>query len=146
MRRLVLLAVSLALGFAPAPFPRTPRTHDPRADLRGIQGEWLVTVYKVHGSHVPTSGSTTVSIDGDRFRWQQQGHLPKDFTIRLAPGKPPTFDFLEHDTGKTFLGIYKLDAGELTVCTTESQVGRRPSGFGAGQRCYELMVLKRGGR
>jgi uncharacterized protein (TIGR03067 family) len=145
MRRVLLLCVSFALAFAPAPFPKTHRPHDPRADLHAIRGEWVVATYKVHGANVPMSGSTTVSIGGDRFRWHQRGQPPKDFTIRLGAGKPPTFDFVEHHTNKVFLGVYKLDGGELTICTTEPEVGRRPAAFDGGQHGYELMVLKRGG-
>jgi uncharacterized protein (TIGR03067 family) len=146
MRLVLLLTASLALGFAPAPFPKTPRRHDPRADLRAIQGEWVVTAYRVHGLTIPqTVAPATVSIAGERFRWQQRGCQPKDFTIRLASGRPPVFDFVEVATKKVFVGIYKLDGGVLTICTTEPEVGRRPAAFDGGQR-GELMVLKRGGR
>jgi uncharacterized protein (TIGR03067 family) len=147
MRPVVLLAASFALGFAPAPFPKTPREADrSAADLRAIQGDWLVTVYKVHGSNVPTYGTTTVSITGDRFRWLQRGQLPKDYMVRLAAGRSPTLDFVEHGTNKVFFGIYKIEGGALTVCTTEPEVGRRPETFDGSRRGYELMVLKRGVR
>ena len=144
MRPVLLLTASLALGFAPAPFPKTPRGQDPRADLRAIQGDWVVTTYRVHGLNIPSATTpTTVSIAGERFRWQQRNCAPKDFTIRLAPGWPPVFDFIEVATNKVFVGIYKLDGGVLTICTTEPEVGRRPAAFDGGERGYELMVLKR---
>jgi uncharacterized protein (TIGR03067 family) len=146
VRPVLLLTTSLALGFAPAPYPKTPRPHHPGTELRAIQGDWLVATYVVHGRYVLNGSTATVSIAGDLFRWKMKNQSPSDFTIRLAAGKPPRLDFRERGTGKLITGIYKLDDGVLTICTTEPHVGRPPKAFEGDQLCYELMVLKRGDR
>jgi uncharacterized protein (TIGR03067 family) len=147
MRAVLLTMAAVALAFAPAPLSRPSRGQGgPAADLRAVQGEWVVTTYKVHGLDLSANLRTRVTFADDRFSWCEGDRPPVEWGIRLAPGRPPLIDFTEPSTKKRHPGIYHLQGDTLTICTTEPHVGARPPAFDGRKFGYELMVLKRRGR
>ena len=57
VRALLFVSVALALGFAPAPFPRSSRQGAQVDDLKRLQGEWVVVEQHFNGQKLQFGGS-----------------------------------------------------------------------------------------
>src|SRR5947207_2153839 len=127
---LLLLAVALVVGFAPAPFPkRGPR----KLEALRLEGTWVMTDGHVDG--VPNYSSTSrsaglsasrgdvVRISTNRLTFPAKGSMVSDWTIRSGAagvidlhGPPPARLHL--------LGIYRLEGDTLTLCVGDQGRGR----------------------
>ena len=69
-RTLLLLAVVLALGFAPAPFPKRSRHRPPssKEDLKRLQGTWEIIGYRMAGQDMLVVEPTSGQVEGARRR------------------------------------------------------------------------------
>jgi len=147
-RMLLLLAlVGLALGFAPAPFPkRGPRKADPHR----MDGAWTVSTGHVDGvaNYSSTSRSTGLSASkGDlvqitptRLTFPAKANLVTDWIIQ--PGAGNAIDLLGPAPGNLrLLGIYRVEKDTLSPCVGDQ--GRpRPTQF-VGGSWHNLVILKR---
>jgi uncharacterized protein (TIGR03067 family) len=143
----LLLAVALAVGFAPAPFPKKDRTKGP--DPRSLQGNWVMTEGHVDG--VTRYGATyrpgglsasvrdQVEIVGNRLTFPPKKGVVTTWTIHLVGGN--AIDLESPDRRLRLLGLYKLEGATLSLCICD-QSRPRPTELvgGSGQN---LVILKR---
>src|SRR5262249_46659263 len=90
---LLLLPAALSLGFAPAPFAKSPRSQH-------------VPLPQMQGTYVQV-GSPTVRlvVTHDRFEYHNQGGPINGYGLRIDATKtPPTYDLLWDDR-LSFVGI-----------------------------------------
>jgi uncharacterized protein (TIGR03067 family) len=134
---LVALAV-LLLGFAPAPFPRRDRQRPASfdQDLKILQGAWKGDAK----SSDRTGLSFSAAIKGNQFTLTILG---RRITWQLQPqgGSSPRALYIKNESGRVFLGIYRLEGDTLFICI--STTGTRPSVFNANRKGYTLLTLKR---
>jgi uncharacterized protein (TIGR03067 family) len=142
VRKSLLLLALLALGFAPAPFPRTGRgTPGPAGDLAALQGKWVereggnqrgrgqTGEYRI----VVTGSRLAVHVGDDlRTEWVitlDESARPRGMTLRPAKGGDPleAVYSVERDT---FIFCYPLGAPR----------GTRPAALdsGPGRKCVTL--------
>jgi uncharacterized protein (TIGR03067 family) len=109
MRLLLAPLLVLSLGFAPAPFPKHPRTAPPSPDLLALQGEWS-----------EDNGSGVIYAFADRkVTVTQGGRLCSRWIMTLHPTRTPRAMDLTGD--QEFKGwssipyLYKLEGGTLRL-------------------------------
>lgn len=138
-RRLLLLALVLITGFAPAPLPRPSRHGPPRNDLARLQGEWDV-LERYYRGRLTMSPQTRVLIERDVMSVLSGGRMCRRYVVRINPGSPPSLDLIENGGGEdSLLAIYRLDGDHLIICYDPDE---RPTSFDVKQRC-RVMVLRR---
>jgi uncharacterized protein (TIGR03067 family) len=138
-RLLPLGFVALLVGFAPAPFPRTPRV-DPTDHVRRLQGEWVLVEYRYAGNEIDRkAGLTVLSVSKDRWTFSQRGETLTQWNVRLNPASR-ALDLKRAGNAAVLLAIYQFEGNKLTITYADD---RRPTGFeSSGARCWQ-MVLKR---
>jgi uncharacterized protein (TIGR03067 family) len=116
MRRSVLLLfVLVALGFAPAPFPRAERRGKAANEMIGLWGP---------------QGHVTLEITQDRMIYSP-GAGAYEYALRINPGRPAGYDITgiaQQNKGWQFTGIYKVEGDTLTLCYV-SGTTNRPASF-----------------
>jgi uncharacterized protein (TIGR03067 family) len=147
--RILLLAVPLAVGFAPAPYPNRDRRK--RIDLRSLQGTWAVIKGDVDGvnyfcTYRPTGLSASlldrdVQIAGNRLTFPAKAgsSVVTTWTIRQVGGN--AIDLESADGRLRLFGLYRLDGATLSLCVSD-QGFPRPTRL-VGGRCQNLVILKR---
>lgn len=141
----ILLAVCLALGFAPAPLPK--RAHDEArlcGDWELKSGTKQVPVNEPNKVGYVLTLFSRVKITPGCFQtyWSYRpvGQRWERWSLAVSRGRPGRVDLYDAETGEARLGIYKLDGDTLTICYREPGEGR-PSDF--HDREQWLLVLKR---
>jgi uncharacterized protein (TIGR03067 family) len=142
--RLVLFFVLASLGFAPAPFPRNDPFDDPepdpKADLKKLQGRWLVKSYVIAGRR-PEVKDLRVQIVGERFTFYSVGETNFNFTewtfALNASRRRHRFDLPSRSSPAR--GIYRLKGRQLTICIGVPG-GARPSDFGVTSGRWYLLL------
>jgi uncharacterized protein (TIGR03067 family) len=128
----LLLAIALAVGFAPAPFPRRERARD---DPKRIEGHWR----QVRGPNVGMNmlfEPRRMTFSG----WEGSAAGARiSYDLILDPRKyPATVDLVFPDTnGAMFLGIYKLEGDTFTFCYRRARLGRPTAFAGPGTEVYK---------
>jgi uncharacterized protein (TIGR03067 family) len=114
-------------------------------DLKELEGTYSVTLLKKGGKEAGKEDtqktkirfkgeSLSIVIGGDEKSTQIKVDASKQpHTIDITPSEGP-------DKGKTYLGIYKYDKGELTIAFVK--VGDRPKEF-TSENDITLMNLKK---
>ena len=145
MRRCVAVVVlGLALGFAPAPFPRAPRGRQDPADLRGL---WQIVRREMNGAAYPSGNVYDAEVSRDRWAFvgKNGGKNGTAYHLRLDPAaSPPAFTW-GREGRVQWVGSYRLRGDELTlIFNGGSRVEQRPTDFaGKPQWRYELKRLRR---
>src|SRR5437763_14137379 len=101
---LLALAVSAALAFAPAPFPK-PSRHVEQDDLKAIQGDW----YRVEYDGQPEQPPLHVRIVGDQLNFISASG---SYTLAVDPKKrPKRIDIRNSPTEQvpSYRGVYRLE-------------------------------------
>jgi uncharacterized protein (TIGR03067 family) len=134
VRMLLLVVVGLAVGFAPAPFPRRDGLEPGKADWKKLQGEWVRTRSLVGGVAQLSSTVTTVTISGDRLTYILGGRPTYVYAMTLDVSKKPrALDIKGLSLGvekTTFWGIYRLEGDTLTIWSRMgSTADARPTDF-----------------
>jgi uncharacterized protein (TIGR03067 family) len=148
----LLLATALAVGFAPAPFPKKERTRGP--DPRSLQGTWVMTEGQVDGmgnygaTYRPSGLSAAlrdqVQIAGNRLTFPEKkaSGVVTTWTIHLAGGNAIDLEGIQPGGRRLrLLGLYKLEGDTLTLCICDQGVSR-PMKF-VGIRSHNLVILRR---
>lgn len=113
MRRAILLLALSGSAFAFPPVPR-PKTTPQEADLKAMQGVWVLETFIGNGKRTPATQEQTWTVTGDRVATTFDGMLSTKFRIELGAGKEPRpLDWLLDDERK--LGRYRLRDGKLEV-------------------------------
>jgi uncharacterized protein (TIGR03067 family) len=108
-------AVVLALGFAPAPFPKPDTAKD---DLQKIQGTWnRISCTQGTLPPVPRPLNDTVVITGDRIAYP--GASSWVLTLGNVKGTK-TWDIKRAEGSGAWTGVYELQGNTLRVCFTPS--------------------------
>jgi uncharacterized protein (TIGR03067 family) len=144
MRKSVLVLVVLALGFAPAPLPRTGR-QPPADDQTKLQGEWVVVEQQYAGKKMGQRGgqTTTLTIERDVWTFSTKGNVNSKWAVRLDPAASPRAVDLKNTDRMAevaILGIYRLDGRKLTFAYEAN--GKRPTAFDTSDGSW-LMLLER---
>jgi uncharacterized protein (TIGR03067 family) len=137
----VFLALSLVVGFAPAPFPRSGRER-PRNDLDRLQGTWEVIEARQSGSPLDVYVGGRVQVVGKRWSFFQKGEQVSHYSWDLdlnARATPAAMDFNGVDGSTSSRAIYRFDQDTLTL--NYAPDGERPSRFARDRDFY--LVLKR---
>ena len=104
-------------------------------DIEKLQGSWRGDSLAIKGNYLPTpeAKSLWLFFTKDTFRIEQGGKVTVRGTFTLdATRKPKTIDLAITETvqsenkGTSVLGIYELDKGKLTLCTTKANGQDRP--------------------
>ncbi len=115
-----------------------------------LRGSWAATKAERDGKAVDDVVGNRLVFTGNRFQIQaKDGKALYAGTFRVNPGaKPAAIDF-EHTEGvfkgKTWKGIYRLDANTLTICDNAPELNKgRPTAFEAKSKSgYVLITFKR---
>ena len=124
MRRSVpILFVVLALGFAPAPFPRAERKGKAVNEMIGM---W--------------SGGSQLEITHDRMNYNP-GSGSYSYALRIDPGtRPARYDIKGvaegRKVGREFNGIYRVEGDTLTLCYNSGSQNRPTSFDGPGKGSF----------
>jgi uncharacterized protein (TIGR03067 family) len=141
--RLLLFAATFALGFAPAPFPRTSRSAKEPPDLERMQGAWVI-VERRSGRRLLANEKGEATLRGNRWHFIFDGEVRSRWDVKLDPtANPRALDYVGENNGITLFAIYRFEGDKLTVCYTLS--GKRPTGFRAENNEWS-MILRRAGR
>jgi len=87
-----------------------------------VQGTWTCVSATINGSPLAEEAARQLKLTmtADRFKTERGDQVLFDSTYTLDPAKsPPTIDMIGTEgelKGKPALGIYKLDANQLTLC------------------------------
>jgi uncharacterized protein (TIGR03067 family) len=141
---LFVIAATLGLAFAPAPFPKSSRRDVPVDDLQRMQGRWDITEHRTGGRPQGEAGFT-LTVESGRWTFAIRGQERSRWNITLTPTAMPREVDMKHagDGGTLLKAIYRFDGDTLTVCY--SLGGARPTRF-EGDGSNWLMVLKRSGK
>jgi uncharacterized protein (TIGR03067 family) len=124
MRLAALLLAVLAMGFAPAPFPRPDKG---AADLKKIQGQWVQVAFR-RGGDAKSVGNMTLEISGDRLKWFRRGEPTVEWAVKLngkeKPGRLESKGVAGSVQGFVFRGVYRLEGNTLTICYMRSNEER----------------------
>jgi len=115
-----------------------------------LRGSWAATKAERDGKAVDDLVGNRLVFTGNRFQIQSKdGKALYAGTFRVNPSaKPAAIDF-EHTEGvfkgKTWKGIYRLDANTLTICDNAPELNKaRPTAFEAKSKSgYVLITFKR---
>jgi uncharacterized protein (TIGR03067 family) len=139
---------ALALGFAPAPFPRPPRGEPDadKADLGRLRGAWVEVRYDANGAARDGDGSRLVVV-GSRFTFVRGGNVGSDWRVSLDAASTPRGmrwrPWPAADARVPDESAYRLDRDTLTLCY---RIGKnpdvRPTDFAPGLG-RAVMVLRR---
>ena len=137
MKRYTFTAVIFALAFGLSVAADAP--------LADLEGSYKAVALTRDGKDEPadTVGSIAVKIAADELTFTVKD---KTFPAKIkvdAKAKPATIDIAPSDgpeKGRTFLGIYKLEKGELMIAFAER--GERPTAF-KGDNGTLLVKLKK---
>jgi uncharacterized protein (TIGR03067 family) len=143
MRRL-LLAVGLTAGMA---FAVAAADDDAQKALKGLEGKYKLTALEKGGMKAPPdvmANMEGVSIKGDVLVLKVRGE-DKTVKLKVDPSKSPKeIDVMPQDgptKGKTFLGIYSAEKGEVKILFAEE--GARPKEFKTANDKEIMMTLRR---
>jgi uncharacterized protein (TIGR03067 family) len=150
---LCLLLITAAVLAAPAPFPKPPK-HE--AELKKMQGKWVVVRRTLNGRDVTETANRTVEIIGDRIRFLIDGEMRTEWVVTLDVKKTPkVFDRKRVASksaaakggkdGELFSpGIYRLE-GDMLWLSNNSRLGDqvRPTDFEGKGRSETMYILKR---
>jgi uncharacterized protein (TIGR03067 family) len=142
-RRLLLLAaLALAVGFAPAPLPRRERASTEEQDLRRLQGTWVVVKYLSNGRDIlGQQGSYLFTFEGRRTICLQNNHR-SEWTYELSAATSPRQITSKEAKGNVVLkGIYRFEGDTFVLCETVGD-GPRPTEFGS-KGSTTLLVMRR---
>jgi uncharacterized protein (TIGR03067 family) len=149
MRTCVLLALTTAAGFNPAPPPRAKKV----PDLPALAGSWQMTRYQTGAKDSLGTRQMRVTIDKDvwTFHIRENGQAERAssrYVMKVDPSaKPPLFTW-SNAASKTrqYVGTYAADKDTLSVVFTSVNHGdeqTRPTDFANPRRQDYLIVLKR---
>jgi uncharacterized protein (TIGR03067 family) len=140
-----LLIVVLGVG-APAP-------KDKPTPADGLVGEWVVESLIEYGqtTRLPGEGRLTLAADGG-FAFTVRGFEGNATSARYAAdpaARPPAFDLIRGDLppgwklgNREWVGIYKLDGAELTICY-RLWADPRPTEFRADPDSGQCLIVLR---
>jgi uncharacterized protein (TIGR03067 family) len=131
MRTHTLLLAALALGFAPAPPPRSDRSE---ADLKNMQGAWVLVTSTVDGKPASECERRLV-IQGNRMKClDDEGTY--ELALTLDATKSPRRFVIKGvrgaAVGSVERGIYSLEGDTLKFCSYRGGV-TRPESFDASK-------------
>jgi uncharacterized protein (TIGR03067 family) len=143
---LVLLPLAL-LGFAPAPFARTPRMRQ-----ANLAGHWEFLRYEASGSRAEwMEKEYLLSLTSTSFRIvprQGNGNEP-NFVLHLDPSaSPPAFTMRRPQESKlAYVGSYRLQGSELTmVFSSGDDLSRRPTDFEKSTADWRYVMRRTNGK
>jgi uncharacterized protein (TIGR03067 family) len=119
----LLLALALAPLRADDPEPPTPK----EAELKALQGTWQVTSAKSDSAPGDLT-KATITFAKSKLMVRHGKNTPKESTFTIDPKKSPKQIDITFG-GKTEVGIYKVEKGELHLCVSEGGNKVRPKSF-----------------
>jgi uncharacterized protein (TIGR03067 family) len=141
-RLLLMLSLSFAVGFAPAPLPR--RAAPEGGDAKRLQGEWVVVEQHYAGRPRPAQPGdlTRLTVVGDRWTFYANGDARSRWAVKLDPhASPRTADLMSVNGGQVLVpAIYRLEGGRLSFCYSGS---RRPTSFDTQDGSWLLVFRRR---
>jgi uncharacterized protein (TIGR03067 family) len=144
VRLMIMSTAALLLGFAPVPLPKLRRGEDNAtlADLKALQGKWILVHSTAKGFAVAQNGTHTMSIAGRRLTFYYYGIPQSQWRITLdARGYPKEFD--GQDAGLFWRGIYRLAADTLIVSYASDAGAQRPTTYSGSQPGIRVHVYHR---
>jgi uncharacterized protein (TIGR03067 family) len=106
-----------------------PPGAQPGADLKALQGEWVLVAESLGGPIRPPQGSYTVTFEGSRSTVRAGTEVTARWEVTLDPtANPKRLDAKDGD--KSLVEIYRLDGDTLTVAFRNHwNDPRRPTDF-----------------
>ena len=140
MRRFLMLIVLSSLAFAPAPVYR-PRSDPRAADLKALQGVWVVAYFIGNGERMPSTQEATWRIEGANVTTTFGGKPSSRFTLVLGEAGVPRHLDLVKDDGERMPGRYQVEGDRLEVGIGKERPGDL-SGRGEGVGVWILQRKK----
>lgn len=111
-----------------------------------LQGTWTCVSGLIDGKPLAeeTVKQLKLTLTADRFKTQRGDQVLFDSTYTTDPAKlPPTIDMIGTEgelKGKPALGIYKLDANQLTLCYVMPG-SQRPTAFDSQPHSGAFLIV-----
>jgi uncharacterized protein (TIGR03067 family) len=106
---------------------------DAKDDLRSIQGAWDLVYFERGGEEVKLLNDTKSINTGNKFLVKRGEEIIAAGTMKLDSSKTPNASETTYtegaDKGKTFKGIYQIDADTVKFCRAGSPDDDRPTAF-----------------
>ncbi len=135
MKTLALLALVLGTGLA---------TAEDKAEMKALTGTWVMEKFEMEGSDLSESfKGTELVIDGEKYA-VEVNKMKDAGTLKVDGSKTPkTMDITGTEgpnKGKTFLCIYEVKDGKLTICySLDEKV--RPTKFESPKDSKTLLAV-----
>jgi uncharacterized protein (TIGR03067 family) len=131
-----------ALGFAPAPLPKTVSA---RTDLKRMQGTWEL-IWEMRGGTVQPHRPLEMTIRGKRMAFSANGSPADQWDISLdVKKKPQELDMKQPGPGKLLLrAVYGFERDNLRLCINVTG-GRRPTSLTKGDAQLVFKRVKKSG-
>ena len=121
-----------------------------KKDKEKLQGTWNAVSGESGGKEDAEAKEHALVFKGDEFNVKRGDKVIIKGTFKIDSSKKPKTIDMEiveapgDDTGKTALGIYKLEGDDLTWCVDEPGSGNRPKEFASKEGTKTMLVkLKR---
>jgi uncharacterized protein (TIGR03067 family) len=135
----LLLAATVCLAFAPAPFPKPDRRETGADDLTRLQGTWVRMLH--NGQAQP--GNDVVVVRGDVWRY----NTPNDSWVMKfdTSKKPKHIDLIRvGEKANYFRGIYRLEGDTFTYSLRHyGSEQQRPMDYDTSRAYSWVSVYKR---
>jgi uncharacterized protein (TIGR03067 family) len=106
---------------------------DARDDLKALEGTWDLIYFERDGKEVKLQKDTQAINTGDKFVVKRGEEVIAAGTMKLDPSKKPKASETAYtegmDKGKSFKGIYQIDADTVKFCRAGSPDDERPTEF-----------------
>jgi uncharacterized protein (TIGR03067 family) len=117
---------------------------DADAELKSLEGKWVIAGAHLGGrDHLDDFAGMKLILKGNQFTIAFAENSDKG-TFRLDPAKSPKWIDIKTGAkgpffGRTLLGIYKLEKGQLILCC-EADGKTRPTAFEAKEKSRNMLL------
>jgi uncharacterized protein (TIGR03067 family) len=139
----------LVIGIAVCLIGANPAQEDQaKKDREQMQGAWKAVSGELGGQEFPEDGlkqgNMKMTFKSDKYTFEMTGNQEEGKVKLHADKKPKAIDFsIESgdDKGKTQLGIYEIENGQLKICVAKAGETERPTEFKTKEGSPNVLIV-----